>query len=200
MALQQDKIPHSSKTCRININKQDGTTSNKNRSARGMVNTCRCRNLDIRSMIIGRRCPNIKSNEWRARLGRGAKARWILILSKMTKIKQSKAIRKPIMKLINEQICKEHKVNRTLCGYWSRQMDIDRSRTCVDRLIEADETVEYAWRMRQSEIIAERGQIQRAIGCGAGVGYREGSIGISDYTHQSNMHSPKGRWEMEESA
>ncbi|KAA6311729.1 MAG: hypothetical protein EZS28_056065, partial [Streblomastix strix] len=37
--------------------------------------------------------------------------------------------------------------NRTLGGYWSRQMGTDRSRTCVDRLIEADETAEYAWRV-----------------------------------------------------
>jgi hypothetical protein len=36
-------------------------------------------------------------------------------------------------------------------------MGTDRSRTCVDRLIEADETAEYAWLMRKSEINVERG-------------------------------------------
>ncbi|KAA6362157.1 MAG: hypothetical protein EZS28_042315, partial [Streblomastix strix] len=39
-----------------------------------------------------------------------------------------------------------------------------------------------------------------AIGCGAGIGCRDGSIVIKDYTLQSNIHSPKGRWEMEKSA
>ncbi|KAA6358320.1 MAG: hypothetical protein EZS28_046153, partial [Streblomastix strix] len=52
MALRQDKIPHSSKMCRININKQDGTTSNKTRGASGMVDTSRCLNLHFRSLII----------------------------------------------------------------------------------------------------------------------------------------------------
>ncbi|KAA6387792.1 MAG: hypothetical protein EZS28_016685 [Streblomastix strix] len=61
--------------------------------------------------------------------------------------------------------------NRMLGGYWSRQMGTGRSRTCVDRSIEADETAEYAWRMRKSEINVERGQIQRTIGCGAGIGF-----------------------------